>query len=197
MTFPLKTLSIVLQLAGFLAAVGVAAACYGFAYAPMQDEAAQLRTREEMLNRLQASRSRVRNRVGEIRARILRLRPRQRIIESRLPNAPREDDILRQLSRLAVETEIQLQDFQPNGQLQSGDLQAAIVRLHLRGDYEKLCRFFSGLERLARLTKISGVRVRVVDPRKGTLDIQLRLLAFFNPQTNGDRNSTDRNTRNL
>lgn len=190
MKLNLKTLSLTLNVGGCAAVLGVAAACYGFAYTPLQQESVKLTQNEEMLRRLQASEERVKARNRVLREQIDRLGPKQRMLAARLPTAPREEELLRQLSRLAIKSDIQLQDFQPQGQSESGDLTATIVKLHLRGDYEKLCRFVAGIETLNRLTSIVDAKVRIVEPVIGMLDIQIRLLAYYqSTDTAGENNS--------
>eukprot|EP00913_Durusdinium_trenchii_P019517 g18347.t1 len=188
MRFNLRTLSLSLNLAGFAAVLGVAGACYGFAYLPLRGEADHLRLRVDMLKRLQASCDTVGAANRALRSDLDRLRPLQEKLESRLPNAPRQDELLNELSRLAITSEIQLQDFQPLGQSPTGDLNATTLKLHLRGDFEKLCRFLAGIETLKRLTRIADVKVRIVDSDRGILDIQVRLLAFYQPGDKSEHN---------
>lgn len=175
------TLLLSLNVAGFAGVLGVAAACYGFVHGPMADESVKLRQRREMLKQLRDSRDTVLAKNQTIRDSIDRLRPSQRDLAARLPNGPRDDTLLGQVSQLAKESEIQLHDFQPGGQSRIGELHSSIVRVHLSGDYHKLCRFISGIEKMNRLTRIADVKVRLADPAKGILDINVRLLAFFQP----------------
>lgn len=181
MKLKLTALPILLNFAGVAGATCVAAACYGFVYAPMTQENIKLRQREEMLKRLEGSRERVRSRNRAIQKSIDALKPGDRELAARLPAAPRDDELLKQLSRLAKQSEVHLQDFQPGGRATFGDLNSTIVKLHLRCDYEKLCRFIAAVEKMKRLTRLADVKVHVADQSKGLLDIHIRLLAFFQP----------------
>ena len=103
-----------------------------------------------------------------------------------IPNEPEESRFLAQLSALADESQLSIQNFRPGPPEDTHNVKRIRVQLSGAGSYECICTFMDGLQALPRLTHVSRLTIDPVDS-SGMYPVQLELSIFFAADGNQDQ----------
>ncbi len=99
-------------------------------------------------------------------------------LKTQIPNTPEESRFLAQLTQLAEESKLGIQNFRPGRAEDSNHLKRIRVQLKGIGTYECLCQFLNGLSSLPRLTQVSTLHVDPADIA-GRYPVTMELSIFF------------------
>jgi Tfp pilus assembly protein PilO len=104
---------------------------------------------------------------------------RIRTIREQIPETAEEAKFLAQLGQLAEESDFEVIDYRP-GSPDPHDF-CRQIRVHVRGraEYESLCRFLAGLDRLPRLCRTIGFAVDTTKADADGYDVEMTLTIFF------------------
>jgi Tfp pilus assembly protein PilO len=104
---------------------------------------------------------------------------RIRTIREQIPELAEEAKFLAQLSQLAEDSGFEVLDYRP-GSSEAHDF-CRQIRVHVRGrgEYESLCRFLAGLDRLPRLCRTAGFAIDSTRANADGYDVEMSLTIFY------------------
>ncbi|MCP4787262.1 MAG: type 4a pilus biogenesis protein PilO [Fuerstiella sp.] len=95
-----------------------------------------------------------------------------------IPHNPEESLFLAQLSMLADDSTLTIQNFRPGRPEENDRVQRIRVQLTGEGSYEGICKFLDGLRSLPRLTHVSKLQIDPITV-SGTYPLDMELSIFF------------------
>lgn len=110
---------------------------------------------------------------------------------TRIPETAQESEFLAQVSRLAQDTDLTIQEFRPGGITERKTHRELEISLSALGGYRSLCEFLAGLEKLPRLCRVTSLTVdRDTTPGAEHYSVRMSVVVYFQPLTSetGDRN---------
>ena len=96
----------------------------------------------------------------------------------RVPDEPQEADFLAQVSRLADDAGLEIQDYRPGTVTAEPSYSVVRVDLVCRGDYTGICRFLNGLADLPRHSTVSRLQIQSEESR-GKCSVTMSLQLYF------------------
>jgi Tfp pilus assembly protein PilO len=130
------------------------------------------------LDELLKSAPEIRVQAGDIRRQIDEAQARNARLTARVPAAPLEADFLGQVTALAHEVELEIQDYRPGVVRlleKHGEME---VQFNAQGTYSSLCRFMHRTEELPRLCRITRLEIKA-PPSGDKTQVDLTLLIYF------------------
>jgi Tfp pilus assembly protein PilO len=111
---------------------------------------------------------------------------------TRIPETAQESEFLAQVSRLAKDSDLTLQEFRPGGITEHKTHRELEISLSASGGYRSLCEFLAGLEKLPRLCRVTSLTV----DRDNAVSVEhypvrMSVVVYFQPLAleQGDRNN--------
>lgn len=104
-------------------------------------------------------------------------RERESMLQTRIPDAPRETDFLAQVTRLGEEVGLEIIDYRPGAPVSGASYCVVQVDLVCRGGYAEVCRFLAELPTLPRQSTVS--RLQIDDDASTKLSVKISLLLYF------------------
>lgn len=130
------------------------------------------------LDELLKSAAKIRAEARDIRRLIDEAQAQTARLAARVPGAPHEADFLGQVTALAHEVEMEIQDYRPGVVRlleKHGEME---VQFNAQGTYSAICRFLHRTEELPRLCRITRLEIKA--PLSGDkTQIDLTLLIYF------------------
>ena len=164
--------------AGLLVALVILLAAEFFVFRPIDRRADVCTQRVDKLRDLIEDEGRVRREhtraVDELQA----ARDLAAMLNKRIPDEPSEADFLAQVSQLANEHSLKIQDYRPGAITTKDSCSALSVELICEGDYASLCSFLAGLSSLPRHATVALLEIDS-DGRKATYSVKLSLELYF------------------
>lgn len=146
----LRLLGWALHGAGILTALAVALLAELLVYRPIDARAHDWARRAEGLHERLEDATRVRREHARLSHDLAVAREQTAALKKRIPDAPCEADFLAQVSRLADEIGLRIQDYRPGAVTAKTSYSVLRVDLICEGDYPSVCRFLDGLSQLPR-----------------------------------------------
>ena len=144
------------------------------AHAQSEEAAVEIARLDELLK----SAGEIREAAREIRRQIDEAEARGVRLAARVPTAPHEAEFLGQMTKLAHEVELEINDYRPGvARLleKHGEME---VQFSAQGTYAALCRFLHRTEELPRLCRITRLDIKA--PQTGDkTQIDMTLLIYF------------------
>ena len=81
-------------------------------------------------------------------------------VTRRIPDQPREGEFLADLTRLAEQQGVAIDDFQRGAALQTAGYSAVSVSVSLRGSYRGICQLVEEISKLPRLAELTEIVIR-------------------------------------
>lgn len=104
--------------------------------------------------------------------------------QARIPETAQESEFLAQVSRLAKDTGLTIQEFRPGGITERKTHRELDVALSALGGYRSLCEFLAGLEKLPRLCRVTSLTVnRDTTPTAEHYPVRMNVVVYFQPLT--------------
>jgi len=169
-----------LHVAGLVATLGCAVLAVVAIIRPAQAKTIEVSAECARLDEFLKSASDIRAQARDIRRQIDEARARSARLAARIPNAPHEAEFLGQVTALAREVELEIQDYRPGLvrlMEKHGEME---VQLSAQGTYSAICRLLRRTEELPRLCQVNRLEIKA--PQTGNLcQIDLTLVIYFAP----------------
>jgi Tfp pilus assembly protein PilO len=106
---------------------------------------------------------------------------------ARVPDTAEESRFLNQITQLAAETGVELNDYQQLGSVTLVTHSTTTIGIKCQSEYATLCKFLDGVAKLPRMTMVSKLRIDVATPG-APLQVELHYVLYYgiaaNPLTN-------------
>ena len=99
---------------------------------------------------------------------------------TRIPAARNESDFLAQLTELAHQYKLKIQNYRPGVVFEKEKYSEMEIKLSAEGSYQSCCRFLAGLESLPRLCRITHLNISAPDDAE-IYPIEMTLRIYFAP----------------
>jgi Tfp pilus assembly protein PilO len=167
-----------LHAAGLLVALAILLAAEFFVYRPIDRQVDVCTRHVAKLRGLLEDENRVRQEHAQAVAQLQAARDLAATLNRRIPDEPSEADFLAQVSQLATDECLEIQDYRPGAITTKDSYSALCVELVCEGDYASLCNFLAGLSKLPRHATVA---VLEIDSGKGkaTYSVKLSLELYF------------------
>ena len=153
-----------------------------FFYRPLKRQEAELLDRLEIVARFAGTRDAVLARNRKLSQTEAERVKTVALLSQRVFRNSQENGLLRELSRIAQNSRIQMIDFQPAGFGRFNNQKTKIVRISLRGDYPGICTFLAKLQKSDRLQRLTQWNINLSDRKTGTFDVRIEIQEFINTE---------------
>ncbi|MCA9039802.1 MAG: type 4a pilus biogenesis protein PilO [Planctomycetaceae bacterium] len=92
----------------------------------------------------------------------------------RMPERPHEVDFLTQITGLARDASVRIQDYQPQQLSSGGEYRELQIKLNAQGSYVGICQFLNDMHELQRLNRVSQL---TITPKSATRQSEQEELA--------------------
>lgn len=173
----------ILHAAGLGVTIFVAAAVYGLAYLPLDQNRIQLDRTVRACQAFLSQAESIRQEHRELTRQHAATEDKMAHLLMRIPESAREADFLAELSTLADGVDFVIHDYRPGQVKQLERHRELEIQVQAEGTYEGTCRFLQGLERLERFCHLSklGIVAKADAPTQHM--VQMGLHIFFASQT--------------
>jgi Tfp pilus assembly protein PilO len=103
-------------------------------------------------------------------------------LEARLPQGPREAELIAQLADLGKASGLEINSFRPGHKAEHSELCQLELRLSANGPFSGLCTFLSDLPTLPRLCHVGGLELSPLDEAGTAIAAELQLNVLFRNQ---------------
>ncbi len=182
----LRGIDLGLHACGLSGAIVIAYVTWMFAIQPMQKQHTELATRIRAERLLQSQSDDILARHREIEGQVANFEGSFSHAISRLPETPRESEFLAQITHLARTCQLKIQRYHPREPVNEGTHTALEVQLDASADYAGICQFLDGLRTLARLCRVTRLRVHTGEADATRLPIEMTLRIYYAPLTKPD-----------
>jgi Tfp pilus assembly protein PilO len=172
---------------GLLIALAIGLLTKSLVLAPIDDRAAaHLRRADRLQERLRDA-DRIRAEHARLVEDLAAARRQSEELKKRIPDEPREADFLAQVTHLADEVGLRIQDYRPGTVSEKTSYSVLQVELIGEGDYASICSFLSRLPGLARHSIVRRLQIVSDNKQKGYL-LSMSLQLCFAVQGQPDLN---------
>lgn len=131
--------------------------------------------------RFLATEDRIRAEYGRLQSRFAELDARKESILARIPAQANESEFLGQLTRLARESGLVVQEYRPGTVTPHESHSEMEILVNGRADYQSVCYFLAGLARLPRYCQLTDFEMDATVP-ESKFPITMKLRIFFKPR---------------
>ncbi len=181
----LKLYGRAMHAAGIAVCLATCLVTYFFVFRPIVEAANDSAAGSEQLQQLLRSAPRVRTEFAETNHLATEAGRRAAEAEQKLPAQPHEADFLAEISNLAHETGLRIQDYRPGAIKSANSCSQMEIGVVGQGTYESICRFLDGLTRLPRLSTLSRLEIKSQDADGGHV-VSLRMMIYFGAKKTAD-----------
>ncbi|MEN0109447.1 MAG: type 4a pilus biogenesis protein PilO [Planctomycetota bacterium] len=142
------------------AACAFAAVGYAVARQPLASWRATIATRANVVRAQLADGPRLRREHAELTRQLEDLSERVVEVNRRVPDTPREGEFLADLSRLAADHGVVIEDFERGATAETPTHSVVTVRLTMRASHAGLCGLVKGVAELPRITELTELEVQ-------------------------------------
>lgn len=153
---------------------------------PLQRQHQGLAVKIEEERQLQAKRAEIEARHREVEGQVADYEASFAHALTRLPETPRESEFLAQITRLARTCQLKIQRYHPREPVNEGTHTALEVQLDASADYAGICQFLDGLRGLARLCRVTRLRIHTTEADGTNLPIEMMLRIYYAPLSKPD-----------
>jgi type IV pilus assembly protein PilO len=105
--------------------------------------------------------------------------------EGKLPREKDVNDLLREVSKAAEVSRLEIRQFEPIQTIRGSHYSELPVRIVLAGDFEGFYSYLLELEKLARITRVTEMKLKKMQERNGSMEAEMTLSIFFEPSLIG------------
>ncbi len=165
---------------GLAAAIAVMAIAFVlFSYRPRTGRLEALQARIAMDQReLNANQSRVTT-LPAVALEVDRLRVSLEHFDRRLPRQPELAEFLRNVNQISRQTSLQKMSVRQEAPQRMELFSEQPIVMRFEGDFQEVWSFLRQIETLPRLTRVRSVRLKSLDSKLGTVDVEVALSIFF------------------
>ncbi len=110
--------------------------------------------------------------------------------EGKLPREKEVNDLLRDVSNAARQSQLEIRQFEPMTTARGSHYNELPVRIVLAGDFDGFYSYMLELEKLARITRVTDMKLKKMQDRNGAMEAEMTLSIFFEPSLIGASAST-------
>jgi Tfp pilus assembly protein PilO len=162
----LKLLGIGLHALGTLVVLAIVLFTAFVVYSPIDHRVAEYAGRTKELKRLLGGEAQVHAKHTRLSKELAAARKQAIELNSRIPDEPREADFLAQVSQLADQVGLQIQDYRPGTVTSEQNYSTMQVELICQGDYASICSFVDRLAELPRFSTVVQLQIEGKDEQK-------------------------------
>lgn len=152
-----------LHYGGVLAAVLCATAGYSLLHAPTVKAIFDTSTRIEEVMLSVENAPLIREQHGRISSKLSEVERQIEEVQSRVPSEADAGRFLKEVTRIANEEKLAIQNFQPEKPANKAGYSELEVTLKGEGSFASICRFFDRLSKLSRLAKVKALTITATD----------------------------------
>lgn len=160
----LRLLSWLLNGMGALVAVAIVLLVQFAVYRPLDARIAECMSQTEELEGLLASEERLRQEHSRLGEELTAAREQAALLKDRIPDEPRETEFLAQVSQLAGESGVTIQDYRPGPVTPKGAYSTMRVNLACAGGHQGICGLVHGLRQLPRHSTMVRMEIDSREP---------------------------------
>lgn len=166
--------------AGAAVSLGILGLLLGGICYPLSSRMDFVRQKSQATQRFLATERSVRNEHEELQSRFSELDARREGIMARIPPQANESEFLEQMAGIAESCGLVLREYRPGTVTRHESYSEMEIFVNAHGDYESVCYFFDGLERLSRYCQLADFEI---DASSGLqrFPVKLKLRIFFKP----------------
>jgi type IV pilus assembly protein PilO len=168
----------IVHASGVLVAGGILALLLGGVSLPLSAQRRSVQHEIEATERFLATQEAVRSEHERLRSRFTELDARKESILARIPAEANESEFLAQLTRLAEESGLLVQEYRPGTITPHEGYSEMEILVNARADYESVCYFLDGLTRLPRYCQLTDFEMDAASPEK-KFPITMKLRIYF------------------
>ncbi len=177
----LGTLGAWLHAAGAVCALAVCLAVWLCLFRPVDAAARAARAGTAGLNRVLADADRIRNEHGQLKQQLAAARQAAARLSQSGPDQPQEAEFLAQITELADDVGLEIQDYRPMEKRRRERYSLLTVDLISAGPYASIGRFLDGLPRLPRHCTVEQLQISS-KPDLGSCEARMTLRLYFGAQ---------------
>jgi len=162
----LRLLSWLLNGMGAFAAAAIVLIVQFAVYRPLDAQIAECTRQTEKLERLLASEEQLRQEHARRGEELAAAREQAALLKDRIPDEPRETEFLAQVSQLAGESGVTIQDYRPGVVTPKGAYSTMPVNLACVGGHQGICGLVHGLRELPRHSTMVRLEIDSREPTK-------------------------------
>ncbi|NQT17616.1 MAG: type 4a pilus biogenesis protein PilO [Planctomycetes bacterium] len=155
----LRLLSWLLNGLGALAAVAIVVTVQFLVFRPLDARLAAFTRRTQQLERLLSMEEKSREEHARLRKELTAAREQATLVKDRIPDEPREAEFMAQVSELAGESDVTIQDYRPGTVIPKGAYSTMRVDLVCEGNHEGICGIVDGLRELPRHSTVDRLEI--------------------------------------
>jgi type IV pilus assembly protein PilO len=106
--------------------------------------------------------------------------------EGKLPREKEVNDLLREVSKAAEGANLEIRQFEPMMTVRGSHYSELPVRIVLAGGFEGFYLYMLELEKLARITRVTDMKLKKMQERNGAMEAEMTLSIFFEPTLIGN-----------
>ncbi|MEM7455375.1 MAG: type 4a pilus biogenesis protein PilO [Planctomycetota bacterium] len=114
------------------------------------------------------------------------IQSRASLVNSRIPDSPKESEFLQQATSAAQDTGVEILDFQRGETDYEGEYAELNINFTIEGSFEGICNFLGRIENLPRISRINKVTMET-DSQSETYRFDLSLVLFFTREAPPER----------
>ena len=112
--------------------------------------------------------------------------------EGKLPREKEVYNLLREVSKAAEGANLEIRQFEPMMTVRGSHYNEQPVRIVLAGEFEGFYAYMLELEKLARITRVTDMKLKKMQERNGAMEAEMTLSIFFEPTLIGGSVATSR-----
>ncbi|MCA9554601.1 MAG: type 4a pilus biogenesis protein PilO [Myxococcales bacterium] len=147
----------VLVLAVVIVAIGLLN--YVFFVSPAEDELTRLDGQVKTLDAQLVQKRAIAQNLARYRVEVERLKQRLNEALTLLPNEAEIPELLQKIAALVEQSDCQMDDFAPQGEVVSGFYARIPVKMSIVGNYHSIAVFFDKVSKLARIVNVTDIKL--------------------------------------
>ena len=165
--------------------LGLVAASWWFGFNKVTERKDQLRADMAVKQRELADLQEATADVADLERQIEDLQRAIDFFEGKLPREKEVNDLLREVSRAAESSQLEIRKFEPVKTIRGSHYSELPVRIQLAGEFEGFYAYILALEKLARITRVTDMTLKKMQDRNGSMEAEMTISIFFEPSLIG------------
>jgi len=156
-------------------------ASWWFGFKKVGERKDQLRTEMALKQKELADLNEATADVADLQKQIEDLQRAIDFFEGKLPREKEVNDLLREVSKAAEGSNLEIRQFEPMVTVRGSHYSELPVRIVLAGDFDGFYSYMLELEKLARITRVTDMKLKKMQERNGAMEAEMTLSIFFEP----------------
>lgn len=166
-----------------IAMIGLLACSYFLVFQKADEKRLQLKADVENKQRALANLRQATAGIEDMGKKIDELQKAIEFFESKLPQEKEVDKILKEVWQMAEANSLQTKTVKTMKAERASGYSEQPIQMSLAGDFNGFYSFLLQLEKLPRITRVTGMNLQKIDQREGEMTASVTLSIFFEPDT--------------